>query len=52
MKDIDRAIMTIEQSALATSDDHPDCAMYLNNLGNALSKLALRGLVITTSGIV
>ena len=36
MDDLDRAIVTNEQAVESTPDDHPDRAMYLNNLGSAL----------------
>ena len=36
MDDLDRAIVTNEQAVESTPDDHPDRAMYLNNLGIAL----------------
>ena len=36
MEDLDRAIVTNEQAVESTPDDHPDRAMYLNNLGIAL----------------
>ena len=35
MDDLDRVVTTNEQ-AIASTDDHPDRAMYLGNLGNAL----------------
>ena len=36
MDDLDRAIVTKEQAVESTPVDHPDHAIYLNNLGNAL----------------
>src|SRR5213076_2663743 len=36
IEDLNGAILTIEQAVETTSDTHPDCAMYLSNLGRAL----------------
>ena len=36
MDDLNRAIMTKEQTVASTPDDHPNRAMYLNNLGTTL----------------
>jgi hypothetical protein len=36
MDDLDRAIMTNGQAAASIPDDHPNCVMCLNGLGNAL----------------
>ena len=38
MDDLDRAITTNEQAVASTPDDHPNRAMYLNNLGIALAE--------------
>src|SRR5204862_3524965 len=36
MNDLDRAIMSSEQAVKFEPDDHPECAIYLYNLGNVL----------------
>jgi len=36
MEDLRRAIETSRQAVESTPGDDPSCAMYLNNLGNAL----------------
>ena len=36
--DLDRAITTMERAVACTLDDHPDCAMYLNKLGECAAE--------------
>jgi len=38
MEDLDCAIKINEQAVISTPADHPNCAMYLDSLGNALQR--------------